>query len=345
MAYTGLIANALGECLSAPTNDREKMRMATCDETDSKQIFTVNGATGGKRSISSKYRNNNAGQVNTWKGNLEWSGESGRGNDIDFHFDPSNVNYPDIDKGTFKFYGWGRDGGHDAAVSGGLVTQNASLDGTPAATWMPYAMLKKCMNFGIPSEECSPLSLAQCTKYNNYLNIDCQPSTCSQSDGSFLQHQECRDWCVTNTGKCDAAAQAYCDANPENTAFCGCYNTGAFQNIKDQFATAGYAFTPRCNVTDCNNASAYKTSVIAATQCNQQVCIQNLQLGVNNESSVGGVNMACSLQNGNSPSAADTNNPPSSAATLSKGIIGTIVVVLILIFLFLATGAVIIYSQ
>lgn len=337
MSYTGLIANANGQCLSAPNKNGEQMTVGACDEANPKQIITIKD-----RQMFTKFRNDNSGQIDTWKGTVAWSGECGSGNDCDFRFDPMDAKYPDVSQGTFKFYGWGRQGGHDASVDprNNTITQNLAQDGTPAAIWMPHDMLKKCAAYGIPANRCDPTSLADCTAWENFRNPACQPTACAQSNGSFLEHQQCRDWCVSNPGKCDAAAVSYCAAHPDNTTFCGCYNLSAYQNIINQFQANGTpAFNPYCNVTDCSAPGSYKTSIYAGTQCNQQVCIQNLALDVD-ASKLGGINMSCVNSEGSSPRATDSPTSTASSSTEKKTKIIGISVGLVLAFLMLIGVAV-----
>lgn len=335
MAYSGLIANAKeGKCLSAPAKSGDLMVVVPCNPSDPKQYISLKNYELHTRHVAS---GNDTGQIDTWKGTVAWSGQCGDGNDCNFKVEALDAASPDIGSGPFKFYGWGRQGGNDASVAdNNTVTQNDRRDGTAAATWLPYSLLEKCNAYAIEPAKCDKRALADCTAYENYKNPECAPQACSQSNGEFLKKQECRDWCVSNPGKCDAAVASYCDANPSNTEFCGCYNISAFDKIKKQFTDAGHSFNAYCNVTACAAQPAYKTSILANTTCNQQVCIQNLTLDMA-ASEIKGVNLSCSNnRNDGSPTSAPT--PAVSGSTTSNkkkwigiGLLGGLMLLLMII--------------
>ncbi|KAI8827269.1 uncharacterized protein EV422DRAFT_502947 [Fimicolochytrium jonesii] len=100
MSYTGLIANGrAGKCLSAPTKDRDPMVMAACDPNDSKQRITISN-----NRLTTEYRNQNDGMINTNGGNVFWSGESGKDDDIAFYVESIDTQYP-FPNGNFRFWG------------------------------------------------------------------------------------------------------------------------------------------------------------------------------------------------------------------------------------------------
>lgn len=312
MSYTGLLVNAQnGKCLSAPTSNGQQMIVADCNPSDDKQIITLSN-----NRLSTKARKDNDGMINTWEGNLYWSGESGNGNDIDFRTEAMDVRYP-IPNGNFGFWGWGKQGGNRASVnSSNKVTQKVANDGKPAAIWIPYdTVYKKCLEYGIPSDKCEPKALSECYSWENYKNPECQAKVCDDPSGSFLEHVECRNFCLANTGQCNAAIVPYCAAHPDDTKFCGCYNLQAYAKTREVFAKIPESFSAKCNVSDCLAPYAYKTKEIDNEQCNRQICINAINLDVET-STLSNVKFDCNnIQNQGGGGSSGSDEPDTSTPT------------------------------
>jgi hypothetical protein len=160
--YTGLIAHAKsGKCITAPEGDGGSMFVSDCDPDNARGVRSRQRITIADNRMTTEYRNNNEGKIDTYNGNLYWSGQDGANNDIDFQFISVESGYTAPD-GRFKFYGWGRQGGHDASVNGSnQITQNDDSDGTPNALWIPYSLIPECTRLGVTdTQKCTAVEVA-----------------------------------------------------------------------------------------------------------------------------------------------------------------------------------------
>ena len=159
VTYTGLVAHAgTGKCFTAPSNEGEQMYVTDCDPNNanklkSRQNITIN--SDGTMQTEEQYSRGATGLIDTYNGNVYWSSESGKGNDIQFTFNAKELGYP-VEEGLFNFYGAGKQGNHDATVTSDMkVTQNSGTDGLPYSLWMPYPLWEKCKGVGLSASECS----------------------------------------------------------------------------------------------------------------------------------------------------------------------------------------------
>lgn len=307
-----------GKCLSAPQSDGGSMITVPCDPNNSRQQITFKGDGQGIQTVA---RSNNDGIVNTWNGNVYWSAQCGKGNDCAFHVQSINAQEP-FPNGLFKWYGWGRQGGYDASVQNGNVTQNAAQDGTPAAMWLPYNIAQDCNQYGIPLSQCTASNRSDCSKYNNKLRAQCYASSCPTNDGSELGRSECKDYCRNNPGKCDVAVSNYCTKNPGDTDFCGCYNYDK-SNPNNNAVVTQMLTMPQCYLQQCaGGVNAYKTAAyVNTTVCpSLTICSADLSQTSGGSSSMKGVTVTQNCGDSGSKGASSstttsnqTSNQPSTA--------------------------------
>jgi hypothetical protein len=292
---TGWWVNASnGQCISAPENDGDAMVTRPCDLNDTRQKITFYGDGQG---IVTEARKDNNGIIDTWSGNVYWSGECGRGNDCTFHVQPITAQEP-FPTGAFRWYGWGRQGGHDAAVQpNGTVTQNFPYDGQLQSIWLPYELTRECDTFGISLNQCSNATVVNaktmCGQGDNATKSGClkycqnNPDKCSISlsnycnDPANVTNDYCRNtYCPENPGGCDSGAAEFCAKNLGDNSFCACFSDNAFNNLppvlKDDAGDLNMN-PPVCWNTKCGAGNSYMTIAQrnALNGCPKCIQVQN----------------------------------------------------------------------
>lgn len=157
------------------------------------------------------------------------------------------------------------------------------------------------------------------------------------ADSNNLKYQQCKDLCLQTPGSCDANVVKYCAANPADTDFCGCYNVSAFNTFKATLDAHHIAWLPECYATQCSSNTAYKNIALANATCSQQICIQDVTLGVE-QSKLGNVNTSCNLsQTGTGAAASPSSSSASTSSGTSAQTVG-LIVGMVLILLLLCIG-------
>lgn len=365
--YNGLIMNAAsGGCLSAPSSgkDGDQMMVLPCNPADGKQTIKITNATSTspssevKHQLYTTYTNGNVGQIDTWKGNVMWSGQCGSGNDCDFHVLSYLDNTNGLTSGPFKFQGWGRQGGNQASywANNQTVTQTVAADGTPAATWVTYPNALLCQKYGVPLSECtqdqatpSPDS-DTCLKYNHYLNANLCPTANQCQALNIPLDSTCTTKAIYLAKQCQALnITDTCTQDSVNALMSTCYNMGICSDASCN-ATAGAGGCTAANVktwqdtctsnkiSPCNIASVQTASASAATQTAAAA-----QTAANN-AALASVAAALTASTANTAASSDaaiaTTVASNSPANLNAVLIGggascCCVLVLMFIFIFL----------
>jgi hypothetical protein len=108
------------------------------------------------------------GEIHEWENDLYWGGdrpviedgtflrlENTPSQNVSFHFD-SLEGATDVGfDGKFAFYESQRKAGRDVSSYAGWLTHSVGVDGSPASTWLPYALWEKCKSAGIKGSDCS----------------------------------------------------------------------------------------------------------------------------------------------------------------------------------------------
>ena len=155
-------------------------------------------------------------------------------------------------------------------------------DGTGKKFWILYSDYQQCQRGGIPKYECDKTNIDNCQYKNNYLKEECQPKVCTQADGTFLEHKECRDWCLNHPGMCDISVKAYCDKHPDDKGFCGCVE-GHYADIDSKVT-----IKPDCNIRECISTDAYKFIGMGDNNC-PSLNICNNEIDAKDLAKLGGV--------------------------------------------------------
>ena len=308
---TQLVSLKNGLCLSGNSYGAPILTK-NCDNNDASQKIQISD----KNSNGKVQWSTNNTTIDTYAGNLYNSNECGRGNDCDFLFQ-NTVGNIGVGKGPFQVRGWGS--GTWAYPDGNNnVTQNGVPGGSTDTWWITLDEYNDCKQYGIPANQCSPQNRNDCTLYNNYLRDTCKPSQCPTTRN--ITDPACQAYCVANAGKCDTAVSTYCASNPNDTNFCGCYNTQKYATIIKLLGDNAQTYIPRCSVQECaSNPGAYMTNNMLNTKCSdQQICLQ--QLNVNTSTTqLNDIVQTCSQKSASNSTtgALSTSNVPTTGTTSS----------------------------
>jgi len=188
--------------------------------------------------------------------------------------------------------------------------------GGRSQSWIAKALADVCYNLGITD-------FTQCN----------QDSICQTALQNGVDMASCRNWAKNKppSSDIDALVSTYCSKNPSDHDFCGCYNTDdSFKQLQTAAGSQGLALTPWCNASTCaSNANAYIATTKKGINCPpQQFCLQSVDIGSANTSSITGVTFSCAQKSTTNDTTNDTstttnntnnttNNTTSSPASTS----------------------------
>jgi len=283
--YSGLIVNAFnGQCITAES-DGAGMVTKPCDPNSSHQIITITDANKTSAAdyeikhtlnTSATVSGNDRGVIDTWRGVLYWSDECGTGNDCHFHVQ-SMGNTAGLTAGPFKFWGWGRQGGNDAALhTDGILRQDQAYDNQPRATWLTYREAEKCKSYGVPLDKCTsnqinivPANAPECFQYEQYKRGDtggCPLAASCKEVGLALRTDTCTAAKVTQTKQCQAVDLTSCTTESLAARRLRCYNMGLCVDAQCNVASPGTGGCTTKNITTWEDSCT--KAKIALDKCN-----------------------------------------------------------------------------